>query len=97
MAEKKPQTFANHVRWDPPFHFFVLPVFLLLALGTAVHFIWRPRLHTGLMFVVAVALAVAIAKSRMSTLRVQDRVIRLEERLRRFALLHQDSGEPTRT
>jgi hypothetical protein len=87
MAEKKPQTFANHVRWDPPFHFFVLPVFLLLALGTAVHFIWRPGLHTGLMFVVAVALAVAIMRARMSTLKVQDRVIRLEERLRLTLLL----------
>jgi hypothetical protein len=87
MAEKKPQTFANHVRWDPPFHFFALPVFFLLALGTAVHFIWRPRLHTGLMFVVAVALAVVVVKSRLSILKVQDRVIRLEERLRLASLL----------
>ena len=26
MAEKLPQTLANHVRFQPPFHFFVLPV-----------------------------------------------------------------------
>ena len=31
MAEKKPQTFANHTRLDPPFHFFLAPVFVLRA------------------------------------------------------------------
>jgi len=87
MAEKKPQTFANHTRWDPLFHFFVLPVFFLLALAGLVHFIWWPGLHSGLMFVVAVALAIAVTKIRLNALRVQDRVIRLEERLRLASLL----------
>ncbi len=87
MADKKPQTFANHTRWDPLFHFFVLPVFFLLALAGTVHFIWRPGLHSGLMFVVAVALAIAVTKIRLYALRVQDRVIRLEERLRLASLL----------
>ncbi len=87
MADKKPQTFANHTRWDPLFHFFVLPVFFLLAIAGLVHFIWRPGLHSGLMFVVAVALAIAVTKIRLNALRVQDRVIRLEERLRLASLL----------
>jgi hypothetical protein len=87
MAEKTPQTFANYTRWDPPFHFFALPVFLLLALGAAVHFVWRPGWHSALMFVVAVALAVVVVKGRFSTLKVQDRVIRLEEQLRLARLL----------
>jgi hypothetical protein len=87
MAEKKPQTYANHTRWDPPFHFFALPVFLLLALAGVVHFIWHPGLHIGLMFVVAVALATAVLKIRLYSLRVQDRVIRLEEQLRLASLL----------
>jgi hypothetical protein len=87
MADKRPQTFANHTRWDPPFHFFALPVFILLTIGTVVHFIWRPSLHSGLMFVVATALATAVMKSRLFALKLQDRVIRLEERLRLTALL----------
>ena len=82
MAERKPQTFANYTRWDPLYHFFALPVFFLLAIAGLVHFIWRPGLHSGLMFIVAVALAIAVLKIRLYALRVQDRVIRLEERLR---------------
>jgi hypothetical protein len=87
MPEKKPQTFANHSRFDPSYHFFVVPVFLLLAIAGMVHFIWRPGWHTALMFVVAVALATAVSKIRTYSLRVQDRVIRLEETLRLKALL----------
>jgi hypothetical protein len=29
MADSVPQNYANHVRWDPLFHFFALPVVLL--------------------------------------------------------------------
>jgi Family of unknown function (DUF6526) len=87
MAEKKPQTLANHARFDPLYHFFVLPVFGLSALAATVHFIWRPSLHSGWRFVVLVAAATAVVKLRLYALRVQDRVIRLEERLRLTALL----------
>jgi hypothetical protein len=87
MAEKKPQTFANHTRYDPLFHFFVLPVFLLLPFVAAGHFIWRPSLHAGLLFVVAMAAAVAVLKIRTYAVKVQDRVIRLEERMRLASLL----------
>jgi hypothetical protein len=93
MAERKPQTFANHTRWDPPFHFFALPVFIFLAIAGLVHFISHPGLHSGAMFVVGVALAVVVVKSRLSTLKVQDRVIRLEERLRLSSLM----SEPMRS
>jgi hypothetical protein len=87
MSEKMPQTFANHTRYDPPYHFFVVPVFFLLAIAGTIHFIRRPGWHSALMFVVAVALATATMKIRTYALRGQDRVIRLEERLRLAALL----------
>jgi hypothetical protein len=87
MAEKRPQTLANHARLDPPFHFFVLPVFGLSAIAATFHFIWRPSLHSAWLFVVAVAAVTAILKLRMYALRVQDRIIRLEERLRLASLL----------
>jgi hypothetical protein len=82
MAEKKPQIFANHARLDPLFHFFALPVFLISAIAAVVHFLTHPSLHSGWLFVVAVAAAIAVMKIRTYALRVQDRVICLEERLR---------------
>lgn len=93
MAEKKPQTFGNHTRWDPPFHFFALPVFFLAAIAATVHFIWWPSLHSALLFVLAVAAVIVVVKGRLSALRVQDRVIRLEERLRLASLM----SEPFRS
>ena len=91
MAEKKPQTFANHARLDPLFHFFVLPVFVLSTLAAIVLFLWHPSLHSAWRFVLLTASTVAVFKIRLYTLRVQDRVIRLEERLRLASLLPESS------
>jgi len=93
MAEKKPQTLANHTRLDPPFHFFLLPVFGLSAIGATVHFLWHPSWHSAALFVVAVAAATAVLRFRIYSLKLQDRIIRLEERLRLAALL----SEPLRS
>jgi Family of unknown function (DUF6526) len=100
MAEKKPQTLANHVRWDPPFHFFLLPVFALGLILTLVHFFAhithgdiRDHVHAFLLIVLAVAFIIWLTKTRLYSLRVQDRVIRLEERLRLTQLL----SEPLRS
>jgi hypothetical protein len=87
MAEKKPQTFANHARFDPLFHVIVIPVFFLTAIAATVHFIWRPSWHSASFFVISVAAAIAVLKIRLYALKVQDRVIRLEERLRLATLL----------
>ena len=94
MAEKKPQTFANHTRFDPWFHFFLLPVFGLLLILSIIHFIahiteggLRDQFHAVLLILLAVAFLVAVFKIRLYSLKVKDRVIRLEERLRLTSLL----------
>jgi hypothetical protein len=92
MAEKKPQTFAHHTRLDPFYHFLVLPIFAIAAIVAIVHFIWRPSLHSGSLFLLSVATVIAVSKIRVYPLRLQDRVIRLEERLRLSSLL----SEPLR-
>jgi len=93
MAEK-PQTFANHTRFDPFFHFFLLPVFGLGLILTLVHFFYhlresdlRDNIHSFLLIVLAFAFVVLALKTRLYALRVQDRVIRLEERLRLMQVL----------
>jgi hypothetical protein len=87
MAEKKPQSFANHARFDPLFHFFAIPVFGISVIATVVHLVMHPSLRAGGIFVVSVAALVSVFKIRVYALRNQDRIIRLEERLRLMTLL----------
>jgi Family of unknown function (DUF6526) len=100
MAETKPQNLANHTRWDPPFHFYILPIFVLGLILTLVHFFahithgdLRDHIHAILLILLAVAFLLLVFKVRLYSLKVQDRVIRLEERLRLTQLL----SEPLRS
>jgi hypothetical protein len=94
MAETQPQNFAHHTRFDPLFHFFLAPVFILGVILALIHFFahlshssFRDNFHAGLIVLLAVALLVLVTKTRLYALKVQDRVIRLEERLRLAQLL----------
>jgi Family of unknown function (DUF6526) len=81
MAERV-QTYKNHPRLLPAFHFFVLPVLLLNVLNE-VRRAWRyPSEGSLFLAVVAAALFTLAFLSRSQALTVQDRVIRLEMRLR---------------
>ncbi|HUA14066.1 MAG TPA: DUF6526 family protein [Verrucomicrobiae bacterium] len=100
MAEAKPQTYANHTRFDPLFHFFLIPVSVLGVILSLIHFFahiteggFRDHFHAALIVLLAFALLTAVFKIRTYALKVQDRVIRLEERLRLSQLL----SEPLRS
>jgi Family of unknown function (DUF6526) len=82
-----PQTFANHTRRHAPFHFFVVPVMLINVIWSAVQFVKAPTLNSGWWIIVSLALLVLTFLVRVNPLRVQDRIIRLEERLRYQELL----------
>jgi hypothetical protein len=88
MAE---QTFANHTKYFPPFHFFVMPV-LLVELGRSAYWLWKTGLtFAGILGVLfALALVAGFLSVRIFALTVQDRLIRLEERLRYTRLLPAD-------
>jgi hypothetical protein len=87
MSETKVQTYANHGRFDPWYHFFLAPIALIIFIASIVHLVRHPH-PWGLMHVVlAFALVVLVVKLRTYSLKVQDRVIRLEERLRLATLL----------
>lgn len=87
------QNYKNHTRLDPPFHMFLLPVVFLNILAACWHLFRHPGLWAGWFLVLAVAGAAAIVMIRSYALKVQDRVIRLEERLRLSQLL----AEPLRS
>jgi hypothetical protein len=86
MADASPQNFSHHTRYDPLFHFFVLPVFAVTWIISIVFLVRRPGLHSVWLVVVVTAVLVALFKVRSYPLKVQDRVIRLEERLRLMTL-----------
>ena len=92
MSEPRPQHLKNHASIDPMFHYVALGLLLFgLILGVAV-FVQSLHKDTDLliglwMLLVSVVLIVIAFKARIYPLKVQDRVIRLEERLRLAMLL----------
>lgn len=86
----RPQTYANHARLVPLYHFVGSPL-LLVLLGWAT---WRvqqaPSVDSAMALVLVVVLALAYFYGRIFAMGVQDRVIRLEERLRMERLLDAD-------
>jgi hypothetical protein len=87
MAGKKPQYYANHVRFHAPFHLVAFPL-LLAGLGLSIWAVVRDAsVATVALLVTQLALTVTFFLTRIYALRVQDRVIRLEERLRMERLL----------
>ena len=89
MAEQE-QNFANHVRFVPPYHYVAFPILLVNLLY---RLYW---LSGGLTFdaildvLVGVALIIVALFARVFALGAQDRVIRLEMRLRMRELLPYD-------
>jgi hypothetical protein len=89
----QPQSFKNHARFDPPFHFFILPLLLLnliFAIYTTVHYWPRHMYHYLWWIVISVVLFVMAGIFRGYALKNQDRLIRLEEQLRLADLLNED-------
>jgi len=89
----EPQNYKSHTRYFPPFHFFVLPFFLLNIIFSIVVTVHHWPQHWVMMLwwdLFSVVLALAIVLCRVQTLRAQDRIIRLEERLRYLSLLSPD-------
>lgn len=86
MSKSIPQSFKNHARFDPPFHFFLLLVLLANLIIVIVNLVRYPSFSSVWFLVLSLAAILAVLKVRMYALKVQDRVIRFEERLRLRAL-----------
>lgn len=81
------QTFDHHTRYYPPFHFFALPIVAIHALMQTYALVRAPGALQAWSALVAWAIAIGFLSARAMSLRVQDRVIRLEETLRMQRLL----------
>jgi len=82
MTNTNPQTYANHTRWQPTFHFFVVPVIVINFIWSVVQFVMTPGWNSGRWVVVSLALVMLTFLVRLNPLKTQDRIIRLEENLR---------------
>jgi hypothetical protein len=85
----KTQSLSNHARFDPLYHFFITGLYVINLVYAGFHLHRQPSLSSGWYMVLSVAAIVPILKLRAYPLKVQDRVIRLEERLRLQALAPQ--------
>ena len=81
------QNLKNHARFDPMFHGFLF-VGALILLGATIYALVRRPDGWGVVRLLGVLWAIVLMlKTRLYALKVQDRVIRLEERLRLTQLL----------
>src|SRR3954468_23772067 len=78
----KPQSLKSHARFDPPYHFVLAIVLLLNLIYSIVHLVRHLSLRNGWFVVLSVTAVLLLLRMRQYPLKVQDRVIRLEERLR---------------
>jgi hypothetical protein len=85
------QSYAKHTKFAPPFHFFLIPLTLILLIGSFVNLyesmgdhsrLYNASLITG----ICLALALASFLARVFPLKAQDRAIRAEENLRHYVL-----------
>ena len=81
------QNLKNHARLDPMFHGFLF-VGALILLGATIYALVRQPDWWGVVRLLGVLWAIVLMfKTRLYAMKVQDRVIRLEERLRLDQLL----------
>jgi hypothetical protein len=82
MSKSTPQNLSNHGKFDPAFHFVLIPILIINFIYSIVHLVRHLTPPNMWLVVMAVALMLLAFKARVYALKVQDRVIRLEERLR---------------
>lgn len=81
------QRYSSHTRWHPPFHFFLFPVMTIHLAWTIYKLAQAPTLDNAEQLLLAAGFIVLFLLVRTNALKVQDRVIRLEEQLRYQRLL----------
>jgi hypothetical protein len=82
MSESTPQNLKNHGRTDPLFHIVLFFVLIANVVFAVFHLMHHHSISSAWFLVLSVTVFIFFIKVRTYPLKVQDRVIRLEERLR---------------
>jgi hypothetical protein len=86
----KPQSYKNYKRRFPPFHFVLMPILVFNLIFSIYDTVHRYPAHKYLFhwwIVMSIAFLLMALLSRAQAVKAQDRIIRLEERLRLATLL----------
>jgi hypothetical protein len=86
MSNTTPQSLKNHARFDPLYHGVLAPIFSINLVYSIIHLVRHFNIRSGWFVVLSVAAFLLLLRIRQYPLKVQDRVIRLEERVRLQAL-----------
>jgi hypothetical protein len=86
MSKSTPQSLKHHTRWDPAFHFGLGLVFVANLVFAVIHLYHHQDIPAAWYLVLSLVVIIPYFRLRSYPLKVQDRVIRLEERLRLQAL-----------
>jgi hypothetical protein len=86
MAEKT-QDYKSHRQFIPLFHFVALPILIANVVVEATRFYRNQSSSIGWALIVAIALVLFAFTARGMAVKAQDRIIRLEERLRLASLM----------
>lgn len=87
------QNYQNHVRYFPLFHFVITPLLLVMLIWQIVRLVQDFNVDRVFNLVLVMVLTLIALAARMQALKAQDRVVRLEERLRYKELLPKDLAE----
>ena len=82
----KTQDLKNHARFDPIFHYILAPILIANIVIAIVYLVHHLNFYSVWLVVLSLTAILLLLKLRTYPLKVQDRVIRLEERLRLQAL-----------
>lgn len=87
------QTYQNHIRWYPLVHFIIIPLLFLNLIWQSVMLYRAPSWDRAESVLMAVVFGLIMFAARTQSLTAQDRLIRLEERLRYYKLLPPEVAE----
>ena len=87
-----PQSYANHQKFVPGFHYVALPILMINLIYSGYVAATSFSVDSVISLLVALALVMIGLFARLFALGAQDRVIRLEERMRLHELLPPDQG-----
>jgi hypothetical protein len=91
MGPMPEQSFSNHAKFVPPFHFFILPIALFTFIGSLVNLYHslddHSRLYNAALLATLSFAVLGIALfARLFALGAQDRAIRAEQNLRHYVM-----------